>query len=79
MPYSAAKNWLKRHRRLLYTAVTRAQKKVILVGNTRGLTLAVKRREDQTRLTSLGKQLLVQSELSLERYRPRPVPVATHA
>ncbi len=50
-------------RNLLYTAVTRGKKLVILLGNTKGLAMAVKRIEANKRITSLKENLLCFNQL----------------
>jgi len=44
-------------RNLLYTAITRGKKLVILVGTTKALTMAVKRMDARRRVTTLGQRL----------------------
>lgn len=46
------------HRNLLYTAVTRGKKLVVLVGTTKAIFLAVKNDDVQKRYTSLEKMLM---------------------
>ncbi|OGI28342.1 MAG: hypothetical protein A2287_05210 [Candidatus Melainabacteria bacterium RIFOXYA12_FULL_32_12] len=45
-------------RNLLYTAVTRGKKLVILLGNFKGLGMTVKRVEANRRITSLKENLV---------------------
>ncbi len=44
-------------RNLLYTAITRARKLVVLVGTTRALAIAVRRTEARSRITTLAERL----------------------
>ena len=44
-------------RNLLYTAITRAKKLVILVGTEKALDLAVTRSESRERITTLAERL----------------------
>lgn len=50
-------NW-----KLLYTAITRAKKQLILVGDPRALSYAVKTRSDDHRFSALKKRLIEASE-----------------
>jgi exodeoxyribonuclease V alpha subunit len=45
-------------RSLIYTAVTRARKLVVLVGDPKALTLAVKKQETRKRHTGLRAELI---------------------
>lgn len=45
------------HRRLLYTALTRGKRLVVLVGSPKALKLAVDARRDETRCTGLAARL----------------------
>jgi exodeoxyribonuclease V alpha subunit len=44
-------------RNLLYTAVTRGRKLVVIIAETKALRMAVKRQESQRRVTRLGERL----------------------
>lgn len=54
-------------RSLLYTAVTRAKKKVIIVGNQSAVNLAVHAKNDAVRCTALAARMQEQRRLSWQR------------
>lgn len=49
-------------RNLLYTAITRGRRLVIVIGTRKALAIAVKRRESRERITTLKKRLIALSE-----------------
>ncbi len=53
-----AQHYLLLQRNLLYTAITRGRKLVVLVGSRKALTLAVQRHNPSERYSALGKRLL---------------------
>jgi exodeoxyribonuclease V alpha subunit len=53
-------HYLLLQRNLLYTAVTRGRKLVIVIGSRKALALAVKRHNPSQRCTALAKRLQVQ-------------------
>jgi exodeoxyribonuclease V alpha subunit len=50
-------HWMMLQRQLLYTAVTRAKKLVVLVGSTRALRMAIDNAEQSRRESALGERL----------------------
>ena len=62
-------HYLMLQRNLLYTAVTRGKKLVVLVGTKQALGLAVRREDTRRRYTALG-QWLQQSKPGMEVARP---------
>jgi exodeoxyribonuclease V alpha subunit len=44
-------------RNLLYTAVTRGRRLVVIIAESKALRMAVKRQESQRRVTRLGERL----------------------
>jgi exodeoxyribonuclease V alpha subunit len=50
-------HWVMLQRNLLYTALTRAQKLVVLVGETRALAVAIRNRKTRERFTLLAERL----------------------
>ena len=58
-----AQHYLMLQRNLLYTAVTRGRKLVVLVGTQKALAIAVKRTESQQRVTTLRPRLVEQAAL----------------
>ncbi len=50
----AMKHYKLLERNLLYTAVTRGQKLVVIIAEAKALRMAVKRQESQRRITQLG-------------------------
>ena len=63
-------------RKLLYTAVTRAQKLVVLVGSRRALDIAVKRDQTNRRHTGLRARLLDGNRTDTGAETPADQPVA---
>jgi exodeoxyribonuclease V alpha subunit len=59
-------------RRLLYTAVTRAQRLVVLVGHSRAVSFAVRDAGNEARITALAERLVHPPELPAASVRPRP-------
>jgi exodeoxyribonuclease V alpha subunit len=59
-------------RRLLYTAVTRAQRLVVLVGHSRAVSFAVRDAGNEARITALAERLVHPPDLSAASVRPRP-------
>jgi exodeoxyribonuclease V alpha subunit len=58
-------------RNLLYTAVTRGKKLVVLVGTKRAVAMAVKRTESQKRITTLRRRLVERSQHLVDQDRLR--------
>ena len=56
-----SQHYMMLQRNLLYTAVTRGRKRVVLVGTRKALGLAVRRRDTSRRYTALRKRLAEQS------------------
>jgi exodeoxyribonuclease V alpha subunit len=50
-------HWVMLQRNLLYTALTRAQKLVVLVGEARAIAVAVRNRKTRDRYTLLAERL----------------------
>jgi exodeoxyribonuclease V alpha subunit len=59
-------------RRLLYTAVTRAQRLVVLVGHSRALSFAVRDAGNEARITALAERLVNPPELPVVSVHRRP-------
>jgi exodeoxyribonuclease V alpha subunit len=59
-------------RRLLYTAVTRAQRLVVLVGHSRAVSFAVRDAGNEARITALAERLVHPPDLPAVSVRPRP-------
>jgi hypothetical protein len=56
----------------LYTAVTRAQRLVVLVGHSRAISFAVRDAGNEARITALAERLLNPPSLPVVSFRHRP-------
>jgi exodeoxyribonuclease V alpha subunit len=62
---SHTQHYTMRQRNLLYTAVTRGRRLVVLVGTRRAMAMAIKRTESQKRVTTLRQRLVGQSPINV--------------